>query len=154
MGCSSEVSINQSITSNFSENNRDPSISGDGKKLAFISERNGTASVQIRNIKNGSVVPLRYFSRNKPHSSPSLSWSGRYLALIVNNYNRKIIAISDRKDGKLYYIPLYGNKIPENLELSPDARKIAIEFSDNGRPQVEIFDLTQIIEPENHIGIN
>lgn len=153
MGCSSGIFVEQSIQSTFKGNKRDPSISGDGKKLAFISERNGNASVEVRNTKNGSIIPLRYFSGNRPHSSPSLSWSGRYLALIVNNHNKKLIAISDRRKGKLYYLPLYGNKVPKNVEISPDARQIAIEFSEPGQPpQVEVFDLTKIIEPESYIG--
>ena len=71
-------------------------MSGNGEKLAFIVDYQGRPSVELRDLRNGNVLPLRHLSRNQPHSSPSLSWNGRYIAVIAQRGAKRLIIIEDR----------------------------------------------------------
>ncbi len=141
-------SSQRSIQAFLQENKQDPALSGNGEKLALIIGQSGQQTVQIRSLKSGTVLPLRHLSRHQPHSSPSLSWSGRYLAVIIQRGNRRTVVIEDRLKGRLHSIVLSGNRNPINTEISPEARRIAIQFSQGNKPFVEVFDLSGIIEPE------
>ena len=68
---------------------QDPALSGNGEMLAVIVDQRGRPTVQLRDLRDGKILPLRHFSRHQPHSSPSLSWNGRYLAVITQKGNRR-----------------------------------------------------------------
>ena len=69
------------------EQQQEPALSGDGSKLAVIVDQRGRPTVQLRNLRGGDRLPLRHLNRQQPHSSPSLSWNGRYLAVIIQRGN-------------------------------------------------------------------
>ncbi len=135
-------------------NQQDPSLSGNGKNLAIVVKQNGRSTVQLKDIQNGSILPLRHLSRNQPHSSPSLSWSGRYLAVITQRGNRRLAVIEDRLKGKFYRLRLTGQRDPIRLSIAPDARQLAIQMAYKGKLRVEMFDLTNMIEPDLTLGIS
>ncbi|CAI8167923.1 MAG: hypothetical protein AB8A46_05140 [Prochlorococcus sp.] len=132
---------------------QDPAISGNGERLAVIVDQRGRPTVQLRDLRNGKILPLRHFSRHQPHSSPSLSWNGRYLALITQRGNRRLAIIEDRLSGKAHPLPLPGGRDPVRLSLSPDARQIALQVADQGQWRVEIFDLSQTLESDRPGGL-
>ena len=136
-----------------SRNQEEPALSGNGDKLALIVNYQGRPSVQLRDLSDGNILPLRHLSRNQPHSSPSLSWNGRYLAVIGQRRNRRLVIIEDRLIGKIHYIQIPGERIPIRLSLSPDARQIALQLTERGKWRIELFDLSQKIEPDKPIGI-
>jgi len=129
-------------------NQYDPNLSGDGKSLALIVDQNGRPTIQLREVVSGNLLSLRYLSRNQPHSSPSLSWSGRYVAVITQRRNRRIVVIEDRVQGKLHQISLPHAISPIRISLSSDARQIAIQVFDKGKKRVMLFALKSIIEPD------
>ena len=43
-------------------NQQDPVLSGDGEKLALIVDFEGRSSVQLRDLRNGNILPLRHLS--------------------------------------------------------------------------------------------
>ena len=151
MSCAS--SIEGPLNEGFIQNKQDPAISGNGEKLAFIINQLGRPTVQLQNLQTGKLLPIRHFTRHHPHSSPSLSWSGRYLAVIMQRGNRRLIAIEDRITGRLYSFPLMGERNPIRATLSPDAQKIAIQVAHQGKWKVELFDLSQFLEPDL-LGMN
>ena len=132
-------------------NQQDPVLSGDGEKLAFIVELEGRSSVQLRDLRNGNILPLRHLSRNQPHSSPALSWNGRYIAVIAQRQSRRLVIIEDRLTGRSHYLQIPKERIPLRLSLSPDASQIAIQLTDKGKWRIELFDLSQKIEPDKPI---
>ena len=97
---------------------------------------------------SGRVLPLRHLQRLQPHSSPSLSWNGRYLAVLVKRGSRRLAVIEDRATGRLHQLPLPGGQQPQRLSLSPDARRMALELVEGGRPQVRVFNLTPLLEAD------
>ena len=49
-----------------------------------------------------SIQALPQLKRHQPHSSPSLSWNGRYIALITQHGRRRMAVIADRLNGRLH----------------------------------------------------
>ena len=133
-------------------NQHDPALSGDGKTLALIVDFNGRSSLQLRDLRNGKILPLRHFSRNQPHSSPSLSWNARYVAGIAQRGTRRLAILEDRLTGRIHYFPIPGERIPIRLSLAPDGSQLAIQVAEKGKWRIELFDLSQKIEPDKPIG--
>lgn len=129
------------------EGREDPALSGDGRYLASVVERGGRATVLLQERLSGRVVPLRLRAQ-QPHSSPSLSWNGRYLAVLVQRGPRRLPLIEDRVTGHHLPLMLPGDREAQRLSLSPDARSIALQVLDQGRTQVEVFDLRSLLEPD------
>ena len=127
---------------------QDPALSGNGKMLAVIVDQRGRPTVQLRDLQNGKILPLRHFSRHRPHSSPSLSWNGRYLAAITQRGDRRLTIIEDRLTGRVHPLPLPGGRAPVRLSLAPDARQLALQVAYQGHWRIEVFDLSQILEPD------
>ena len=123
-------------------------MSGNGEKIAFIVDYNGKSSVQLRDLRSGNILPLRHLSRNQPHSSPSLSWNARYVAVIGQRGNRRLAIIEDRLTGRSHQLPIPGERTPVRLSLAPDGRQLALQLAERGQWRVELFDLSQKIEPD------
>ncbi len=133
-------------------NQEDPALSANGEKLALIVDYNGKSSVQLRDIRNGKILPLRHLSRNQPHTSPSLSANARYLAVIAQRGNRRVAMIEDRLTGRSHQLRIPGERIPVRLSLAPDASRLALQIVDKGKWRIQIFDLTRRIEADKPSG--
>ncbi len=145
---SSCASIPQQVQTLSSEFNQfEPTLSGNGKKLAFIIENNGKKFIRLQDLRTGKVLPFRYLSNYELLSSPALSWNGRYVAAIVKFGDRRLVVIEDLISGKFYRVPSnFGNASPVSLSMSPDASKIVLQFDSNGKSFLEFFDLRKKIK--------
>ena len=83
----------------------DPALSGDGRLLAVISPQRGRPTVQLRSLSDGRLLPLPSLKRHQPHSSPSLSWNGRYLALVTQRGRRRLAVVAARLNNRLHPPP-------------------------------------------------
>ncbi|GCE65604.1 Tol biopolymer transporter periplasmic protein [cyanobiont of Ornithocercus magnificus] len=130
-------------------NEREPSLSGNGRLLASIVDLDGQPTVQLRNIESGKILPLSYLQRHQPHSSPSLSWNGRYVAVIGNwrNGQRRAL-IEDRLNHRVHRLQLLGSQAPVRISLSPDARQLAVQWIKRGQWLIKVLDLSQLLEPD------
>ncbi len=135
------------------EARQEPALSGDGRLLASLVERGGRTTVLLQERLSGRVIPLRHLQRQQPHSSPSLSWNGRYLAVIVQRGERRLAVIEDRANGRGIPLPLPGGQEPERLSLAPDGRRLAMQLVRGGQRQVELFDLSGLLEPDLPPGL-
>ena len=107
--------------------------------------------MQLRG-EDGSLRSVPQLRRHQPHSSPSLSWNGRYLALITQRGKRRLAVILDRLNGRLHPLPLPGGRDPVRLSLAPDARRLALQVADQGQWRVELLDLSDLLEPDRAAG--
>ena len=135
------------------EQQQQPALSGNGTKLALIVDQRGRPTVQLKNLRGGGRLPLRHLNRHQPHSSPSLSWNGRYLAVIIQRGNRRLVLIEDRLNGRAHPLRLPSGRNPVRLSLSPDARQLAVQTAERGRWQVELLDLSGLLEPDRGGGL-
>ena len=130
------------------ETREQPALSGDGRLLASLVERGGRTTVLLQERVSGRVLPLPQLRNRQPHSSPSLSWRGRYLALLVQRGPNREPVVLDRATGQLHPLPLPAGRLPLQLSLAADGRRLAIDLLDNGQRRVELFDLGGLLEPE------
>lgn len=135
------------------DSRRDPALSGDGRLLASVMERQGRARLLLQEQPSGRVLPLRHFGGRLPHRSPSLSWSGRYLAAIVQQGPERSVVLEDRLTGRPLRLPLPSGSQPEQLSLAPDGQRLAVQLWRDGRPQVELFDLSGLLERDLPPGL-
>lgn len=98
------------------------------------------------------MVPLRHIRGREPHSSPALSWNGRYVAALVQQGPRRLPVIEDRLSGQLHRLPLPGDRTAVRLSLAPDGQRLALELLQNGQRRVELFDLSGMLEPDRPSG--
>ena len=68
-----------------------------------------------------------------PTAHPSLSWNGRYLAVIVQRGNRRMVLIEDRLSSRAHPLRLPSGRNPVRLSLAPDARQLAVQTAERGR---------------------
>jgi Tol biopolymer transport system component len=127
---------------------QDPALSGSGQWLASLVLRDGTPTLLLQEQPSGRRVPLPELRRLTPHRSPSLSWNGRYVALIVQQGPRRVAVVQDRANGRLHRLQLPMGFDPERLSLAPDGRRVAISAVGQGRLQVQLFDLAGLLEPD------
>lgn len=130
------------------ESREHPALSGDGRLLASLVERGGRTTVLLQDRSSGQVLPLPQLRSRQPHSSPSLSWRGRYLAVLVQQGPNREPVVLDRATGRLHPLPLPPGRLPLQLSLAADGRRLAIDLLDNGQRRVELFDLGGLLEPE------
>lgn len=107
----------------------------------------------LQDRRSGQVLPLPHLRDHQPHSSPSLSWTGRYLALLVQRGPHRQAVLQDRASGRLLPLMLPAGREPQRLSLAADGRRIAIEVLDNGQRRVELFDLGGLLEPDLAPGL-
>jgi Tol biopolymer transport system component len=135
------------------ESRQQPALSGDGRLLATLVERAGRSTVLLQERLSGKVLPLRQLRSRQPHSSPSLSWNGRYLALLVQQGARRQAVIEDRATGRLQPLFLPAGEEPQELSLSPDGQRIAVEVISGGSARLRLFDLSGLLEPDPAPGM-
>ena len=116
-------------------------------------ERNGRATLLLQEQPSGSVVHLRHFQNHQPHSSPSLSWNGRYVAALVQQGGRRLPLIEDRATGALHRLPLPLDQTPVRLSLAPEARRLAVQVAQGGSWRVQLFELSGLLEPDLPGGV-
>ena len=118
----------------------------------MITEQRGRQTVQLRSLRDGSIRSLPQLARHQPHSSPSLSWNARYLALITQHGPRRLAVVTDRLNGRVHPLPLPGGRDPIRLSLAPDGQRLALEVTDQGFWRVELLDLSKLLEPDCPAG--
>lgn len=99
-----------------------PTISADGKYLAFINYENGKKSLAVRQIATGSTVPIVSSLESGGFLQPTFSPDGNHIYYII----------AERGMGTLYQIPSLGGtakKIVQDIDsrvtFSPDGKQIA-----------------------------
>lgn len=135
-----------------SEQRRDPALSGDGRLLASISERQGRSSVMLQEQSSGRLLPLRHLRGHGPHRSPSLSWNGRYLAVLMQQGMQTVAVVEDRLRGELLRLPAPAGASLERLSLAPDGQTLALQLVQAGQQRVQVFDLSGLLEPDRPGG--
>jgi Tol biopolymer transport system component len=125
----------------------DPALSGDGRLLASLLEREGGVRLILQEQPAGSLRAIRLRGR-QPHRSPSLSWNGRYLAVLVQDGGQRRAVIEDRLTGRLLRLPLPAVSQPERLSLAPDGSRLAVQVLRGGQWRVQVFDLSRLLEPD------
>ena len=135
---------NRSIRStllNSRFNDQQPALSGDGRWLAFSSNRNGSSQILLYDLQKKQFVNLPNLNRNSSVlQNPSLSRTGRYLVYLSSQQGKPEIIFYDRATKQAdSLIPGYRSWI-KNPRISPNGRYITFETARRGQWDIEVLD--------------
>jgi Tol biopolymer transport system component len=128
-------------------NDEQPALSGDGRWLAFVSNRNGSNQIAIYDTQQEQFVNLAGFSRGDVIAeSPSLSRTGRYIVYIANLQGRPDIVLYDRETKRSEIVTQNYRSWVRNPYISSDGRYIVFETARRGQWDIEVYDRGPAIE--------
>lgn len=134
-----------SLNSRFTE--EQPTLSGNGRFLAFISNRNGAHQLLVYDLQQQEFVRIPRL--NRPDTiveSPSLSYTARYVAYLTSDQGRPVVGLYDRIAQQSQILtPIYRGWI-RNASISPDGRYVVFETSARGQWDIEVLDRGPNIE--------
>ncbi len=143
---SNEIPIGStSLNSRYTE--EQPALSGNGRFLAFISNRNGSHQLLVYDLTEKRLVAIPGLNRRQTIAeSPSLSYNGRYIAYLTSDQGRPVVALYDRATQKSEIItPTYRGWV-RNPGISPDGRFVVFETASRGQWDIEVLDRGPNIE--------
>lgn len=122
-------------------NDEQPALSGNGRFLAFVSNREGTRSILLYDLRDKRYVMLpRLNRRDAIAESPSLSYTGRYIAYVASDSARPEIELYDRATQHTQILTIGYRGWFRNPKISPDGRYLVFETGSRGQWDIEVLD--------------
>lgn len=135
------------VTLNSRYNDEQPALSGDGRWLAFVSNRNGSNQLWLYNLQEQRFDnPLGLNRSDVIAESPSLSRTGRYIVYIASLQGRPDIVLYDRATRRSELLTQAYRSWVRNPQISPEGRYIVFETSRRGQWDIEVLDRGTLIE--------
>ncbi len=150
-GCNPPLSDSFTLNSRYTD--EQPSLSGSGQFVAFVSSRDGANQVLLYDIKGRTFVALP--GLNSPTmiaQNPSLSRNARYVAYLANNQGKLDIFIYDRLTQRSEVVTLGYKNLIRRPALSPDGRYLVFETDRRGQWDIEVIDRGTGIELDKPEG--
>ncbi|AFY32606.1 TolB family protein [Calothrix sp. PCC 7507] len=131
--------VSTSLNSRYTE--EQPSLSGNGRFLAFVSNRNGNQQLLVFDLETQSFIATPGLNRPETIAeSPSLSYTGRYIVYLTSDQGRPVVALYDRAIQQSQILtPIYRGWV-RNPGISPDGRYIVFETASRGQWDIEVLD--------------
>ncbi len=134
-------------TLNSRYNDEQPALSGDGRWLAFVSNRSGSREIWLYDLQLQRFEALPGVNPGDTVvESPSLSQTGRYLVYIASLDGRPQILFYDRATQRTELLSQNYRTWVRNPKISPDGRYIVFETSRRGQWDIEVLDRGDKIE--------
>lgn len=134
-----------SLNSRYTE--EQPALSGNGRFLAFVSNRNGNQQLLVYDLEEQRFIQTPGLNRRETIAeSPSLSYTGRYIAYLTSDQGRPVVALYDRATQQSQILtPIYRAWV-RNPHISPDGRYVVFETANRGQWDIEVLDRGPSIE--------
>jgi Tol biopolymer transport system component len=135
-------------------NDEQPAISGDGRWLGLVSNRNGRRQILLYDLQAKSFVDVP--NLNPPNAiadNPSLSRTGRYIVYISSIQGRPDILLYDRATRQTQLLTQGYRSWLRNPKISPDGRYVVFETARRGQWDMEVIDLGTKIELDQPDGV-
>jgi Tol biopolymer transport system component len=128
-----------SLNSRYTE--EQPALSGNGRFLAFVSNRNGYHQALLYDLQQQQFISTPRLNRpDTVVESPSLSYTARYISYITSDQGRPVVALYDRASQQSQVLtPIYRGWV-RNPAISPDGRYVVFETTIRGQWDVEVLD--------------
>jgi len=139
-----QVCLPGSLNSLYSD--EQPALSGDGRWLAYVSNRDGKHRLLLYDLQNRCLTSLPRIPAAVVAEHPSLSYTGRYLTYLTSDRGKIVLTLYDRATQQTQIVSQWYQAWVRNPSISPDGRYIAFESSKNGQWDIEILDRGDRVE--------
>jgi len=140
-GCTPSQPIALPTGLNSRYNDEQPALSGNGRFMALVSNRNGSRSLLMFDLQRRQFIDLPHLNRRDAIAEqPSLSYTGRYLVYLASDYARPEVELYDRATGQVQILTQGYRGWVRSPHISPDGRFVVFESGRRGQWDVEIFD--------------
>jgi len=124
-----------------------PALSGNGRFVAFVSNRDGSRKILLYDLQQRQFIDLpRLNQSNAIAETPSLSRNGRYIVYIASDQGRPEVALYDRRTRSSQVLSSGYRSWVRSPSISPDGRYIAFESDSRGQWDIEVLDRGPNIE--------
>ena len=131
-----------------------PSLSGNGRFLGYVSNRNGSRNVLVYDLQQQQLIPLPRLNRQETIvESPSLSYTGRYIVYVASDQGKPTVVLYDRATQQSQVLSQRYRGWIRNPSISPDGRYVVFESGDRGQWDIEVLDRGSNIELDIPDGV-
>lgn len=124
-----------------------PTLSGNGRFMAFVSNRNGKQQILLYDLQQKQFVDLpRLNKEDAIADSPSLSHTARYIVYLASDQGRPEVELYDRITKSTQVLSIGYRGWVRHPSISPDGRYIAFESGIKGQWEIEVLDRGSNIE--------
>lgn len=147
VACSPDNFVQEAGSLNSRYTDEQPALSGNGRFLAFVSNRDGGRKIWMYDLQQQKFVDLQHLhQRQAIAESPSLSLTGRYLTYIASNQGRPAMILYDTVTQRSEVLASSYRSWLRNPRISADGRYIVFETSRRGQWDIEVLDRGPNIE--------
>lgn len=124
-----------------------PALSGNGRFLALVSNRDGRRRILLYDLQLQQLIsPPRLNRMDTVAESPSLSYTGRYITYLTSDQGKPVLVLYDRATQQPQVLSQGYQGWVRNPSISPDGRYIVFESSSRGQWDIEVLDRGPNIE--------
>jgi Tol biopolymer transport system component len=128
-------------------NDEQPSMSGDGRYVAFVANREGSRELVLYDLQQQQFVELpRLNRRDAIAENPSISNSARYIVYVASDRARPDIELYDRITGQVQVLTAGYRGWVRNPSISANGRYITFETGQQGQWDIQVIDRGPRIE--------
>lgn len=139
--CSPVSQVQAPVALNSRYTDEQPTLSGDGTVVAFVSNREGDRKILMYDLQQRRFIDLPSLNQREAIAeSPSLSHTGRYIAYMSSDQGRPEVELYDRATRRSEILTRGYPGWVRNPSVSPDGRYIAFETSRRGQWDIEVLD--------------
>jgi len=133
--------VNQGAGFNSTTADEFPALSGNGRYLAFGSDRQGQRNLYLYDLQERRFVDLPNLNRpNSSQEQPSLSEDGRFIAYISTERGRPDVFVYDRQTQQPQLLSQGVRGVCRHPSISGDGRYVAYQTSEGGQWNITIYD--------------
>jgi Tol biopolymer transport system component len=118
-----------------------PAYSGDGRYLAFASDRSGRRSIYLFDLQERKLVNLPNLNRrDSSQDQPALSGDGRFIAYVSTERGKSDVMVYDRTTGRSELLTANTRGTVRNPTINGDGRKVAFETNQSGQWKIALVE--------------